>query len=221
MINTNNDSSFESMRTNTKPLQSFGANTISPLKSISDFRAKNVSKEADITLPEVEHLTSNRIRIDNDPFDGQEQFLENCFGFDFDGDDDELNLSETVDNNQSKLQESVAGQHTIIDKNALKQTRLNLKRFLTNADGKDESSAKKAKRPERKANKKAKSPAKPTQAPPIFNVESDSRQQDIRSAFTAKPVAAPKRKKKEAVEPETDLFGVIVSLIKKIQINNY
>lgn len=118
------------------------------------------------------------------------QLVKDCFGFDF-CDDDEVAI---VDQNSSEKAD--ASSCTIIGKNALKESRQNLKRFLKQSNQpatKTTRTANMKVRINNNNNSKCnqnKNDAMPIKKPQgIFDAGSSSKQRDIRSAFSTKSSA--------------------------------
>lgn len=183
--------------------------------------------DAEITLPEASYFSSLRAAHDFDRNMNNQNMLDDCFGFDIGDDDDEFD-----DNPANKQPERVdankkSNSKTAAEKDALKEIRANLKRFLHNPmpdetlkkarmTEKDVQKTKKQKTPMKKAKtpiKKEKTPAKKAKTPikhVVFG-ETGARQKDIRNAFTMKSSGNDKRAKATTSneDPIKNLFGEV------------
>lgn len=185
--------------------QNFGSFAKSTLNSI---QTDNLSRELDITLPEASYFTSRRDADDFDRSINNENFVDDCFGFDVGDDEDIESNNDTLTENVKSGEDQTAKEKERkleIEKSSLKEIRTRLKRFLQNPENSDEMT-KKTKVDNRLRKKKAKSPVKNTAKSPAKTVktpvkrqvvfgEIGAKQKDIRNAFTAKAGDKDKQKK--------------------------
>lgn len=201
--------------------RSFGTLSKSTANSI---RTVNSTKDTSFTLPEASYFSSRRAAQDFDRNIDNQNFIDNCFGFD-DIDDEEV-TDETA-NKESENSKTIDNDVTKSEAEKLKEIRSRLKRFLQNPDAEpneshkmakvtkphtltDKNKAKKGKTPKKTPMKTpTKSPAKVVSIPerPKRNIvfgDTGAKQKDIRSAFTAK--TADKHSKADKTKDDPVLF---------------
>lgn len=207
-VNNTNSPSFESAKSIpvTMP-RSFGSLAKSTLNSI---QTDNLSKELDITLPEASYFSSRRAADDFDRSINNQNFVDDCFGFDV-ADDEDIDINNdtvTEDVGSGKDQAAKEKERQLeMEKSALKEIRARLKRFLHNPESNDVTAKKtKVDSNDRLRKKKVKSPVKNTAKSPAKTVktpvkrhvvfgEGGAKQKDIRNAFTTKAGDKDKHKK--------------------------
>lgn len=195
--------------------RSFG---VLPKSTANSIQTVNSTKESNLTLPEASYFSSRRVAQDFDRSIENQNFADNCFGFD-DADDEEINMNEETDHAQHE-------DFIKTEAEKLKEVRARLKRYLHNPDAepnesikmskvtniktvKEKNMAKKAKTlkktpvkpPIESPAKTAKSPAKPKRN--IVFADAGAKQKDIRNAFTAKTTD---KHSKSKDNPATILF---------------
>lgn len=219
-VNNSSSPSFESGKSTISVPRSFGVLPKSTTNSIQT--TVNSTKDSSVTLPEASYFSSRRAaqvferNVDN------QNFNDDCFGFD-DGDDDDEITNETINKEPERIDTTnnttKFGSKSETEKSALKEIRANLKRFLHNSNVDKDESIKKSKvtskqaisdkNKAKKVTTPVKSPAKPVKSPakPKRNVvfgDTGTKQKDIRSAFAVKPTD--KRKKDNSKDGPVSLF---------------
>lgn len=177
-----------------------------PKSTANSIQTVNSTKETSLTLPEASYFSSRRAAQDFDRNVDNQNFIDNCFGFD-DIDDEEV--TDEPANKESENDKTIDNDVTKTEAEKLKEIRSRLKRFLQNPDAEPNESVKMAKvtKPEtltdKNKAKKGKTPKKtpmktPTKSPskavsiperPKRNIvfgDTGAKQKDIRSAFTVK-----------------------------------
>lgn len=214
-VNNTNSPSFESIKSMPR---SFGVLQKSTTNSI---QTVNSTKDTNLTLPEASYFSSRREAQDFDRHIDDQNFVDNCFGFD-DGDDDD-EITDVTANKESEHAQTVDNDVSKSETEKLKEIRARLKRFLHNPDAEPNESIKmskvtntetttdKAKKgrtpkktPIKSPTKTIKSPAKPKRN--IVFGDTGAKQKDIRNAFTAKTTDKHSKSDKSKDGPAAVLF---------------
>lgn len=197
--------------------RSFGVLQKSTTNSIQTVNSTN---DTSLTLPEASYFSSRRVAQDFDRHIDDQNFVDNCFGFD-DGDDDEI--TEETANKESDHAQTVDNDISKSETEKIKEIRARLKRFLHNPDAEQNESIKiskvtntemvtdKAKKGKTPKKTPMKSPAKTIKSPtkPKRNIvfgDAGAKQKDIRNAFTAKTTDKHSKSDKSKDGPVAVLF---------------
>lgn len=219
-VNNTNSPSFESIQSMPR---SFG---VIPKSATNSMQTANSTKDTSLTLPEASYFSSRRVAQDFDRNIDNQDFADNCFGFD---DCDEEEIANETTNKESESAQPSDNDVTKSETEKLKEIRARLKRFLHNPDAepnesikmskvtKSEPAKKKGKTPKKTplktpiktplkspAKAVAKSPAKERPKRNIVFGDTGAKQKDIRDAFAVKTTDKQSGKSKE--DPAALLF---------------
>lgn len=202
-MNNTNSPSFESVKSSSSALRSFGVLPNSTKDTI------RTTKDIEFTLPEASYFSSRRDARDFDRAGENQNFADDCFGF-YDSDDEveitnnNNDIAETTKTDDIKipLMECLA-KFKRFRQNPEAQPILGIKKSKNTKAAVDKNKGKKVKSPVKiSANATNKSPAK--QKRNVIFGDTGAKQKDIRSAFTS---SDKQKQDKSTDDPAVALFG--------------
>lgn len=202
-MNNTSSPSFESVKSSSSALRSFGV----LLKSTKN--AIQTTKDIEFTLPEASYFSSRRDARDFDRAVENQNFADDCFGFD-DGDDEveithnNNNIAETTQTDDIKIPlMKCLAKFKRFRQNPDAEPILSIKKSKNTKAAVDKNKAKKVKSPVKiSAEATDKSPAK--QKRNVIFGDTGAKQKDIRSAFTS---SDKQKQDKSTDDPAVALFG--------------